>query len=320
MCLTIGIDVGNYDTKTQNTTTPSSFRKYSILNKLNEESIFYEGNYYSPTEERNNQMLDKTENDYCIIISLFAIAKEIIYQIKSTHSNISNKDLQLKIAEVTEIDIGVGLPAGHLSALGAKTSQAYMDKMKNGFTFQYIKNDFTYTFNLKLRKCGSFPQDYTGVAFNKDLEIPFQFNEYYIIGIGGGTLDIIPIKNSKPLVENCVSLALGTTVMYTEIIKTMQHETGRTMDYSTVESILLEKPTIIDAERKEKVFELAKTFCVKVVDTMIQQGLKLQDYPCVFIGGGALMMGPFIKENPKIAKGEFVKDVRANAKYYAQFI
>lgn len=317
---TIGADVGNYDTKSQETTTPSSFKKYKILNVLDEESIFYDGWYYSPTMERNNQQLDKTENDYCLIMTLFAIAKEIIFEIRREHDGISFEDLQKEIANIDEIHLGVGLPVGHLSSLAKKTTELYYSKMQNGISFVYRSNNRDYEFNFRLTKCVAFAQDYTAVAFNDSLTVPKQFKDYYIIGIGGGTTDYIKVHNARPVVENCSSLIRGTTILYNAIISVIQQETGKTMDYATVEAVLLGENTVIDEDRKKRIREVADEYANKLVEELIQKGVELSDYPSVFIGGGGIMLKLSLEKNDKIARAEFVMDVNANAKYFAEFV
>ncbi len=317
---TIGVDVGNYDTKTQETTTPSSYKRFKIKNVLDEESVFYDGYYYSPTLERNNQQQDKTENDYCFIMSLFAIAKEIIFEIRREHDGISYEDLQREIAKVDEIHLGVGLPVGHLSSLAKKTTDLYYSKMQNGITFIYSANNRDYEFNFKLTKCAAYAQDYTAVAFNDSLEIPKQFEDYYVIGIGGGTTDYIKVHNARPVIESCSSLIKGTTILYNAIIAVIQQESGRTMDYATVEAVLLNKNTVIDEETKKRIKEVADEYANKLIEELIQKGVKLTDYPSVFIGGGGNMLRPCIEKNSNIARAEFIPDVNANAKYYAEFV
>ncbi len=317
----IGIDVGNYDTKTQHTSTPSSYKKYSVQNILDEESIFYNGAYYTPTNDRNNQQLDKTEGNYCIYISLFGIAKEIIFQLREKNSKATDLEIQQMISEIDTVDLGIGLPAGHFSALAKKTRELYYAVMGKGIEFDYRYSNQNYHFSFTLGKCSAFAQDYTAVAFNKSLSIPSDYNNYYIIGAGGGTVDIIPVENGRPCSDKCMSLDnKGTTFMYSEIIKTIQHETGRTMEYMTIDSVLRDKTTIIDEQRKARIKELAVEFGNKLIDDCIHAGLKLTDYPCVFIGGGAILLGEVFKANPNIVKAEFVNDVHANAIYYAEFI
>lgn len=322
MKATIGFDLGNYDTKTQHTTTPSSYRASTTENKLVDENVFYNGMYYVPTRERNNQQIDKTVDNYCIYMSLFAIAKEIIWQIKDNYrkkhngEEISREDLQTEISKVNQIILGIGLPVGHFSSLGQKTCDCFAEAFKNGLSFTY--NGFQ--FNLKLaKKCLAYIQDFVSVAFNPALTIPQKYSSYYILGIGGGTADIIPVIYGEPQAESCKSLNYGSTVMYEYISTTIQHETGKDTDYSSIEAILNGDECIIDEARQRRVKELSAEFINRLINEFVHMGLKLSDYPCVFVGGGALLMRPVLEKSPLIAKAEFVEDVHANAKFYAEF-
>ena len=46
-----------------------------------------DGTYYSVTEERNNQMDDKTENGYAEIITLLSIGKELLYRAEKLYTD-----------------------------------------------------------------------------------------------------------------------------------------------------------------------------------------------------------------------------------------
>lgn len=322
MKIAIGVDVGNYDTKTQDTLIPSSYRTSEMENRLNSDSLFYNGVYYMPTMERNNQQIDKTENNYCIIMALFGIARQIMWQIEQDYikkhgsdSGISREEMQRKIKEYDEVVLGIGLPIGHFSSLSKKTVNCYNDVLGSGFSFIYKG----YEFSMKLKKCVAYPQDLTAVLYDKSISTVETFDDYYICGIGGGTADIIPILENVPQLEKCKSLDMGTTVMYEYIATSIQQESGKTMENATIEAILFGKPTIIDEARKNRVYALAKEFVDRLVSEMAHAGLKLSDYPVVFVGGGALMMRKYLEENPMFAKIEFVTDVNANARYYALF-
>lgn len=316
MEIKLGVDVGNYDTKSQHTSVPSSYRSYGQRNLMVDEYIYYNGMYYTPTKERNNQQFDKTANEYCLIMSLFSIAKEIIYQIRQFNPGISDEQLQKEIDKYDSFALGIGAPAGFFSSLADKMVDFYLDNWGKGFTFSYMG----FEFHLHLSKCVAFPQDYSGVAFDDSIEVVRTYSDYYIIGIGGGTVDIIPVVDGAPQIDMCRTIEKGTTVMYEEIIKTLQHETGKTMDYASVENVLLGRPTIIDENRKSRIRTIASDFVNKLVDDFTHLGLKLSDIPSVFIGGGALLMRKDLESNHEFVLTEFVEDVHANAKFYANFL
>lgn len=321
MEIKFGVDVGNFDTKTQHTIMPSSYRTSSNGNMLAGENLFYNGVYYIPTRERNNQQTDKTVNDYCIIMTLFAIARETIWQIENAYleekgQKPTPEEIQENINQYDTFRLGVGLPVGYYASLVNNTLECYMKHFSKGFSFTYNQ----YEFHLKMDECKVFPQDFVAVAFNDEVKIVQDYQEYYVIGIGGGTADAIHVVDGEPIVEDCKTLVMGSTVMYEYIISSIQRETGETMNYSSIETILLNKPSIVNEKRKRRIKELAAEFINKLVDELAHVGLRLTDFPCVFVGGGALMMKETLESNPKIAMAEFVTDVNINAKYYASFV
>lgn len=311
----IGMDVGNYDAKTQNTSIPSSYKAYSSKPQMVDNLVFYDGMYYTTTKERNNQQFDKTENNYCLIVTLFGIAGEILWKIRHQHPEYTDAQIQEEISKIKEIKLGVGLPVGYFSSQSTNLVNFYMNNWGNGFEFTY--GDFS--FNLKLNKCVAYPQDLSAVIYNDECEIARDFPTYYVIGIGGGTVDIIPVSQGQPEIEKIITIEKGTTVMYSHIIKSMQMETGHTMEYTTIEDVLLGKNTIIDDRRKNRIGQLAAEFISKLVDDMSHAKLKLMDVPCVFVGGGALMMRPALIATNQFVKYEFIEDVNVNAKFYAAF-
>ena len=72
-----GIDVGNYDTKTQNTSIPSGYTGPLTEKPIGDEYLKFNGKYYVPSFERFAYEKDKTRTERCIILSLFALANEI---------------------------------------------------------------------------------------------------------------------------------------------------------------------------------------------------------------------------------------------------
>lgn len=313
----IGLDLGNYDLKTRNTVTPSSYAERTTKDLIAEESIFYNGLYYVPTLKRNNQQVDKTEGDYCLIMSLFGIAKELIARLNARFPGYNEAQLQDEISKYTEISLGVGLPAGKFSSLARKMVDCYMNAWKDGCEFSYInKSEGEFKFNFKLINCKPFPQDYTAVAFNKRVELPKGVNDYYIIGIGGGTVDIIPVNNTNVDTDQIMTFEKGTTVLYSQIIKRIQQETGKVMEYSTIESILRGENTIIRDERIDIIQREKADFAKKLVDEILHYGYQLSDRPCIFVGGGALLLKDALEANKEFAYTFFMDDVKANAYFF----
>lgn len=316
----VGIDIGNYDSKSEHTKLPSSFQESLTKNELASDWLEYNGKFYCPTEERNNQQIDKTKDGYCLVITLFSVAKELMHRIEqmetARHEEFETPDYQSLINKIKEVTIGVGLPVGIYSSQAKKLRDCYMDAWKDGVKFTYNG----YNFNFKLADCKVFPQDLLPVTMSKDLELPKEYDEYYIIGMGGGTVDLIPVSNKLPLVEGCISLQKGTTALYQHINADLQRESGDTVKYRAIETILMGKKTIIDEERQTIIKNSAERFTKDLIREMVNNGLKLKDEPCIFIGGGALLLKPYLEQSKEFVACEFIDDVNANAKFYAALL
>lgn len=91
----LGLDIGNYDVKTVNTSTPSGFNVFTTKPYGVSEYLLYNGKYYTPSMDRFAYRKDKTKNENAFIMSLFGISKELIVRAQKKY------DRELKRAEET---------------------------------------------------------------------------------------------------------------------------------------------------------------------------------------------------------------------------
>jgi len=320
MSMSIGVDVGNYDTKTQHTTMPSGFSVYAAKPRLDKDYLFYEGRYYLPSMTRIEYVKDKTENDQCLILTLFGIAREIIYQAndklaKDGIKEPSDKDLQEYADEIRIIKLGVGLPVGDFSILEPKTKQYYVDRLSGGVEFTY--RDIS--FNLSVEKCVVFPQDILPVCGNPECGIVNDYSKYVIIGIGGQTVDIVPIIGGKPAVDKCISDRRGVRNMFSGIIGMLDNNFGTTIGEDTVDDVLRGRKTPLPDEMVQAINNYAENHAGELLNICATKNINFIEYPVVFFGGGSLLLRPFLEECQQLKKFEFIEDVNGNAKYYASY-
>lgn len=332
--INIGVDVGNYDTKTSNTTTPSGFTAYSEKPFLTDDVIIFNGIYYTPNlTERFSYVKDKTVDQNCFILTLFAIAKEILVIVKERKCL---NGIQAELSEIGTINLGVGLPPTHLQKLSKPLQNYYKEKFGNGITFFYKE----YQFRLKLDKCIVYPQDFAAILAqyqrNKKKEslnvcdstssIINYFKGYYAVDIGGYTVDVIPIhkkrkerdvaENIYPDVSKCASRELGVLRMYDQMIPKIEMETGIAIEPDNIEAILKKEPTILSENVINMVNTLAESWFNGIINQLRQAGLEFNQTPVVFIGGGALLFKKYIKKCPMLIKYEIIPGSRANADAY----
>ena len=318
MQMTIGVDVGNFDTKTRNTSTVSGYSSYDNEQLLASKVLEYNGKYYVESiDNRLPYVEDKTDNDQCLVLALIAIAKEIIYRITNEQHIAGN--IQDPIRGVSSINLGIGLPPGHFNKLAKKTITYYQSKMKNGIQFKYAG----YIFSFKLNLIQAYAQDLSAVVMNRELKITNPESgapKYYIVGIGGYTVDTIPISDGEPVSNECRSLSLGTRQMYETIITKVQADFGLTLDELAVDSVLRGKSYFIKEDVAEAIRKLAAAHSNLIVDKCIQAGLSFDLYPVIFVGGGALLLKPYLESINKICFSEFIDNVNANAASYEEYL
>ncbi len=323
----VGVDVGNYDTKSQHTITPSGYSSYSNKPLMAKETLFYDGIYYVPSlEERLPYVMDKTANNQALILTLFGIAKEILYYFNN-NPNYKDKlathaELQEEIRKIESISIGVGLPPGHIDKLSENTEKYYNDVMKNGISFWYKNTSMEdiITFNFKLSKVKVFPQDFSAVLINKDLAIPTTYQKYVVVGIGGYTVDVVPVIGGESEATKCKSLNLGTRTMYEEIISKVLSATGTNITERSIEDVFFDRPNILDEEIVNIIKNVAEERSALIVNRCQQAGIEFSENPVVFVGGGSLLLKNYLTKNRLIKKSEFVESVYKNAENYAKFL
>ncbi len=309
----IGVDVGNYDTKTQNCTVISGYKKYETKPEIATKVLEYGNAWYVPDiSERKPYVADKTNDDQCLILTLFGIAEELLYIAKKELEGEYNKSLQDKLNEYRAIELGLGLPPGHFNSLASKTLNYYNRKFSEEVAFTYRK----FKFRFRVEKIKLFPQDFTAVYKNKESQVAKK-KDYYIVGIGGGTVDVVPVSKGQPDVNNCFSLEMGTRVMYRKICADIQRSYGEMLDEVLVEDVLREEETVLPEKITTMIKENAKKYYRDMISGCIQQGIKLSLYPVVFFGGGALLLKDSIRNDDRINNPEIITDINANAKAYA---
>jgi len=327
--ITIGLDVGNSDTKTQTTSTVSGFSSYAIKPFAAEEYIMYNGKYYVTNGERFPYVKDKTVNENLFILSLFGIAKEILSYAEKKNAKkeeAAKEDAQKaanvlgvqgEINKIHTINLGVGLPPTHMSTLKESTIEYYKTHFGDGVEFSYQN----YKFNLKLNYINCYPQDYAAlISFDRKNpknadHIIVKYTSYYAIDIGGWTVDIISIVNGKPNMNKCDSKSLGVLAMYDTIVNTVEMQTGFRLTNEDIEMVLMGKPTILDEQYINLINNLKDDWFDKIVNVLTQFGLQFEARPVVFLGGGAQLFKSCIKKS-NIKKYDIIPGANSNAKAY----
>lgn len=315
--LYLGIDVGNSDTKSENTTFPSGYEgPYSSRPAIVNEYLELNGKYFIPTTDRLFYLKDKTADDRCIVLTLMAIAKELINKY-SKPENSTKESVQESISRVTEIALGAGLPMAHYKKNYIDDLIAYYI----GYMGKHIEFSYDgYQFSFRMSVCKVYPQG-GAAAVCKANKIAASFNTYYVIDIGGYTVDVALIENGVPSKKR-LSLELGIITLYDSIIEKVQTECDISIDSDVVQSVLKGEKTILPDKAINIITELTNKHANTILNALRQQKILFDSHPSLFVGGGSVLLKGAILKNPMIKKDavQFITDTRANAKAYARLL
>lgn len=326
--LNIGLDNGNYFTKTVLTSTPSGYTSYNKRPFFTDEFLYLNGKYYIPNPEPFPYRKDKTQNEDAFILSILGIAKEVYTRTRlkvMKKGNLTEKKetfeaIQAGIEQCTSINLGVGVPPTHYSTLKDATVRYHEDRLKDGIDFIYCD----YHYNFKLNCCNCFVQDLAAViGYVPSPEIKnsvTSYKKYYAIDIGGMTADIVTFMNGGLDMKMCDSKPLGILKMYEDIINKVEMETGKRIEQDIIETVLRNEPSVLDETLKALIRSFAKDWFFFIINSFCQLGADFESYPVLFLGGGSLLFRQFFDTDIKFAKYEFIENSNANAVGYEKLI
>lgn len=293
----IGVDNGNANTKTQNHNFVSGLTSHDVRPPLSTDLIYRKetGLYYTLSDKRNVYKRDKTHDENTYTLTLFAIAKELL-----------TRNLY-KGHEIIEIHLAVGLPPGHFGT-GYKKYMDYF--MQNNGLVSYYYNDKL--FNVKIKEVMVFPQAFAAIATNpSDLK---KYSVTYVIDIGGYTTDVLKLSNGKPDLSVNYSYPSGVITMNSAIINRVSRSFDADLDESQVYAVLFNKPNVIPDDIKKYIREEAEKYAEEILFKLREEGIDLRMTPAIFVGGGSLLIRPFIESSENVTLAEFNDSVQANVK------
>lgn len=293
--MVIGIDNGNANTKTVHTTFTSGITKHDLKPPMADEVIKFDNKFYTLSSKRNTYTRDKTNNENCFILTLFAIAKEVLED--------------GKFEPEMDIDLAVGLPPEHYSLLKDKFGN-YFKSFGRHIEYEYNERYFSININSVM----VFPQ-----AFSAVVSKPSNLKNYsrtYIVDIGGYTTDVLLLSNGKPDLSYCRSLELGIITMNNAIKGRVSTAYDIQIEEEHIYDVLTDRQTILSPEIQNFIKENASKHAENILDNLREQGIDLKASPAIFAGGGALLLRPYLESSKKTQLIEFLPDISANAVGY----
>lgn len=287
----IAIDHGNSAIKTVHYNFVAGLSRHSVRPPMSEEVLEYNGSFWTLSGRRQPYQRDKTRDESYFILTLFAIAKEMLYAGTLPHSE--------------KIDLAVGLPPEHYGILKDKFRQYF----KREESVQFFYNELPVT--IMIRNVFVYPQAYAAIAPQKG-----QLNHHlriFLIDIGGYTTDVLLLRNGKPDMQFCRSLERGVIDMNNNIIRLIGVRHDMLIEEEHINAVLSGKETILPEDVKVTIRESANQYAKGILDKLRELQVDLRSNPAVFIGGGSALFRGYLEASPLVAKATFVESPNANA-------
>ena len=286
----VAIDHGNYAIKTVSEVFVSGLSEHTVQPPLAAETIGFNGKFWTLTESRLAYMRDKTKDDRFFILSLFAIVREL-------------KE-QGELPSEADIDLAVGLPPEHFSAL------------KDRFVKYFKRDDVKFSYNgstlrVNIRSVFVYPQAYAAVVPQSRMLL--NTPRLFIIDIGGFTVDVLLLCNGKPDLQFCRSLEMGVINMNNDIIGKVGALDGTKIEDDHITAVIQGRETILLDPVIKIIKDSAAHYAEKILDKLRELQVDLRSTPAIFIGGGSILFRPYIEASPMVVKADFITDQKANA-------
>lgn len=290
----IGVDHGNRQIKTKNCTFVSGLTVSDLMPPATKDVLFYNNKYYTLSHKRIPYARNKTENDDFFILTLFAIAEELIAR---------------KFPDgYFDISLGVGLPLSHYSSLKDTFKRYFLNRGR--LYFKYKGREFY----VCVEHVHVYPQGYA--AMIHQFEKVVNVSKMYIVDIGGYTTDILLLRRGSPDMQACTSLEMGVIKYYRSVIDKVYTQFDITLDEDHINEILANPNADYPPEIISMVYEEAQKYSENLVNQLRELGYDLRIDKSYFAGGGSLLFKPFLVSTNKVTKATFADNINDNALGY----
>lgn len=284
----IGIDHGWSNMKTVSSIFTSGVKEITTEPALFDNVVEFEGKYFKVGGKRLEVKDTKVTDENYYILTLASIGREL-----------NRRGLRR-----ANLFLSVGLPLTRFGAEKKDFIDYLMKRKEISFKFENTR------YSVCIERVSVFPQCYAAVA---DRLGSFQ-KEVLVVDIGSWTIDIMPISNQKPDIEQCVTIPKGLITCMRAINEQCVRQLGGQVTESDIQEVMMYGLSDIAPKYLEIIQEGITEFARSIYFTLKEYGYNLETIPIVFVGGGAVVMKLF--GNIKQGNIRYIEDVKANAKGY----
>lgn len=319
---TIGCDLGNAETKSRHFQFISGHTAHATLPHGASNYLYINNHYFIPNATENFIYEALKTNERWANLILMSISNEIIYRVcNNLGINAKNPEaasdllsIQEEISTYDKINLALGLPPGDFEKYKNPLLSFYKEFFAGHLTYE--SNGFQ--FSYKIENISVFPQDIAALLIyrrqKKENILTRMHSICYGIDIGGFTADFVRTIEGRSDLSNSDSLPLGINVLHNRIATTMRKRYGINVEKANVTLALKRKETFFDSDELNTIYEEANNFTNELMNKLVETGIDLKHNFIIFLGGGSLLLKPFIEKNPLLNQYWFISNPRINAK------
>ena len=230
---------------------------------LQENSLFYDGEYFKVGEGRAAITEDKVSDDTARLRTMVGIAMEL------------RKEGLCK----AEIILVAGLPFSNYGRDKLKLIDYY--SRQGAMDFSYEGTDYS----VKIAKVIVCPQCYSAIASR----LGNMKGDYLIVDIGSKTTDVVYVQNGFPVESKSITIEKAMVKWMKEIQRDMKVQTGKDIPEHEVMKVLLKEESHLPIVYAELVNGMMREKIHSLELELSERGYSLDYINIIYVGGGALM-------------------------------
>lgn len=293
--MVISIDHGNKQIKTVHKVFVSGLVESDVRPALGNNYILYNDRYYSLTEHRLSYRRDKSKDESFFLLTLFGVAYEIL------------EADAYDPGQTTTVDLLIGLPPAHYGAQ-YHDFESYFNR--GVVKFSLGNKPFSVFFN----SVTAYPQAYAAAMTVFSQLRPL--SKCVVLDIGGFTADYMLLKYGVPDLSDCSSLEYGVILLYNRIINAVNSAYDLLLEECDVDSVLAARNSTLPDHVQKLIREQAMLFVEELLGQLRERMIDLRVTTPVFVGGGSILLRPYLEQDGRWPSCLFVEDIQANAKGY----
>ena len=290
----IAIDHGNYSIKTPHYVFLVGLSEHTVRPLVTDEVLEYQGRFWTLSGRRLSYMRDKTQDDRYFILTLFAIGKEL-----------ANKELG---PGPVDIELAVGLPPEHFGVLKERFA-GYL-KREGVVHFDYGGR----ALDVVIGNVMVYPQAYAAAVLQSSQVL--REPNLFLVDIGGYTTDVLLLRRGRPDLQFCRSLESGIITMNNEIIRKIGAQYDLRLEDEHISAVLRGNASLLPEEVQREIRTEAENHAKDILDQLRELQVDLRINPVRFLGGGSMLLKPFLEASPLVARAEFSDSPCDNAVGY----